>query len=80
MTPPKAQTGGSPWELLSKLIQQWPGQEPPGLLVIVEVGPDGQQQVREHRLSTSSELLSYLALFETEQARGGTEQRPHGQA
>ena len=80
MTPPKTQTGGNPWELLSKLIQQWPGQEPPGLLVIVEVGPDGQQNVREHRLSTSSELLSYLALFEADQARRGTEKRPHGQA
>ena len=80
MTRPKVQPGGNPWDLLSKLIQQWPGQEPPGLLVIVEVGPDGQQNVREHRLSTSSELLSYLALFEAEQARGGTEPRPHGQA
>jgi hypothetical protein len=80
MTTAASKAGSSPWDLLSKLLQQWPGQEPPGLLVIVEVGPDGQQNVREHRLSSSSELLSYLALLEAEQIRRVTEYSQHGKA
>jgi hypothetical protein len=80
MTNAASKAGSNPWDLLSKLLQQWPGQESPGLLVIVEVGPDGQQNVREHRLSSSSELLSYLALMEAEQVRRATEQSQHGQA
>ena len=78
MTTAASKVGSNPWDLLSNLLQQWPGQEPPGLLVIVEVGPDGQQNVREHRLSSSSELLSYLALMEAEQVRRATEQGQHG--
>ncbi len=74
-----SKANSTPWDLLSKLLQQWPGHEPPGLLVIVEVGPDGQQNVREHRLSSSSELLSYLALMEAEQIRRATVQCQHGQ-
>ncbi len=80
MTTATPKAGSNPWDLLSKLLQHWPGQEPPGLLVIVEVGPDGQQNVREHRLSSSSELLSYLALLEAEQIQRATEQSQHGQA
>jgi hypothetical protein len=77
MTAAASKANNNPWDLLSKLLQQWPGHEPPGLLVIVEVGPDGQQQVREHRLSSSSELLSYLALMEAEQVRRATEHSQH---
>ncbi len=80
MTTAASKAGNNAWDLLSKLLQQWPGQEPPGLLVIVEVGPDGQQNVREHRLSSSSELLSYLALMEAEQIRRATEKSQHGKA
>ncbi len=80
MTTAASKAGSSPWDLLSKLLQQWPGQELPGLLVIVEVGPGGEQNVREHRLSSSSELLSYLALLEAEQIRRATEHSQHGQA